>query len=307
MFVHKSVLLHESIDALDLKPDGIYIDGTAGGGGHSFEIAKRLEDGMLISLDRDPDAIKAATERLKEFSNVKVVQSRFSELDKVLNDLNIDKIDGLLLDLGVSSYQLDTIERGFSYHGDAPLDMRMSKQGTSAADLVNSLSAAELSNIFFKYSDEKFSNKIAQRIVTIREQTPITTTSQLAQIVSDCYPAKFKRDGHPARKVFQALRIAVNGEMQEAQTAIEKAFERLKVGGRISIITFHSIEDRLVKQSFAELCKGCECPKDFPVCVCGKKPRAKLVFRKPIEASEQELSDNARSRSAKLRAIEKIL
>ena len=169
MFVHKSVLLHESIDALDLKPDGIYIDGTAGGGGHSFEIAKRLEDGMLISLDRDPDAIKAATERLKEFSNVKVVQSRFSELDKVLNDLNIDKIDGLLLDLGVSSYQLDTIERGFSYHGDAPLDMRMSKQGTSAADLVNSLSAAELSNIFFKYSDEKFSNKIAQRIVTIRE------------------------------------------------------------------------------------------------------------------------------------------
>ena len=305
-FHHISVLLNETIDLLDIKPDGIYVDGTTGGAGHSREIAKRLKDGRLICLDQDPDAIKAATGRLSGFSNVTLVKSNFSNVSKVLSELGDIKIDGMLMDLGVSSFQLDNIERGFSYHGQAPLDMRMSKEGQTAADLVNTLSAEELATILFKYADEKFSFKIANEIVKEREVNRITTTKPLADIVSDCYPAKFKRDGHPARKTFQALRIAVNNELQVITEAIDGVFPYLKPGGRIAIITFHSIEDRLVKQSFSSLCKGCTCPPDFPVCVCGKKPFAKLVNKKPIEASREELDNNPRSRSAKLRVIEKI-
>ncbi len=306
MFEHKSVLLDESIAALQIKPEGIYVDGTAGGGGHSYAIASRLTTGRLISIDRDPDAVNATAERLASFKNVMVVHDRFSNIKTILRQLQIEKIDGMLLDLGVSSYQLDTRERGFSYHGDAPLDMRMSKTGVTAAQLVNTLSAAELSHIFFTYADEKFAFKIADRIVQQRKEQPIETTAALYQIVANCYPAKFKRDGNPARKVFQALRIAVNGELEEVKQGIEDAFELLQIGGRIAVITFHSVEDRLVKQCFATFCRGCECPPDFPVCVCGKTPRAKLVFKKPIEASMAEQNENQRSRSAKLRAVERI-
>ncbi|MGN0113812.1 MAG: 16S rRNA (cytosine(1402)-N(4))-methyltransferase RsmH [Acutalibacteraceae bacterium] len=305
-FEHISVMLEKAVDGLNVTPGGIYVDGTAGGGGHSFEIAKRLQNGRLICLDRDPDAIAAATERLKNFDFVTIVKSRFSQLDKVLDDLGIDKIDGLLLDLGVSSHQFDEGERGFSYNYDAPLDMRMSKEGTSAKDIVNSYSEQALCDIFIKYSDEKFSPRIAREIVLRRESAPIETTFQLAKLIADCYPAKFRRNGNPARKVFQALRIAVNGELDEESAVLKSGFERLNVGGRMSVITFHSTEDRLVKQCFASFCEGCTCPPDFPVCVCGKKPRARLVNRKPITASENELEINPRSRSAKLRVIEKI-
>ena len=305
-FKHISVLLNEAVDALNIKPDGIYVDGTAGAGGHSYEIAKRLTTGRLISIDRDPEAIAAAGKRLAEFSCCTLVNAKFSQIAEILDNLQIDKVDGILLDLGVSSHQLDTAERGFSYHFEAPLDMRMGNVGATAADLVNNLSEQELISIFYKYADEKFAPKIAKRIVEQRTSSPITTTSQLAQLISDCYPNKFKRDGHPARKVFQALRIAVNDEFCEEEKALKDGFERLNSKGRFSVITFHSSEDRLVKQSFSEHCKGCTCPPEFPVCVCGNKPKAKQVFRKPVTASQQELSQNPRSRSAKLRAIEKI-
>ncbi len=305
-FSHKSVLLNEAVDALNIRPNGIYVDGTAGGGGHSYEIAKRLNGGRLISIDRDPSAVKAATQRLSEFQNVTVVNARFSRINEILDSLKIDKIDGFLLDLGVSSHQLDTADRGFSYHYDAPLDMRMSDSGVSAEDLVNTLGEKELSDIFIKYADERFAGRIARRIVEQRKVSPIDTTLKLASLVSECYPPKLRRDGHPARKVFQALRIAVNDEFGEEERALNDGFERLAAGGRFSVITFHSAEDRLVKQAFAAFCSGCTCPPDFPVCVCGKKPRAKQIFRKPVTASGQELSDNPRSRSAKLRAVEKL-
>ena len=305
-FKHVSVMLKEAVDGLNVIPGGIYVDGTAGGGGHSFEIASRLHDGRLICLDRDPDAIAAASERLKAFDFVTIVKSRFSQLDTVLDNLGIDKIDGLLLDLGVSSHQFDESERGFSYNYDAPLDMRMSQEGLGAKDIVNSYSEQALMRIFREYSDEKFSSKIAREIVARRQNAPIETTFQLANLISDCYPAKFKRNGNPARKVFQALRIAVNGELDEESAVLQSGFERLKCGGRMSVITFHSTEDRLVKQCFAGFCEGCTCPPDFPVCVCGKKPRARLVNRKPITANENELEANHRSRSAKLRVIEKL-
>ena len=305
-FSHISVLLNEAVDGLNIKPGGVYIDGTTGGGGHSYEIAKRLTDGRLICVDRDPDAIAAAKERLKEFDCITFVNDRFSEVKSICNRLEIDRIDGMILDLGVSSYQLDTADRGFSYHMPAPLDMRMSKEGMTAADLVNTLSEQELADIIYKYSDERLSRKIAAAIVEARNTAPIETTDVLAQLISYCYPAKLKKDGHPARRTFQSLRIAVNGEMREAEQGINDCFELLNEGGRISVITFHSIEDRLVKQCFAAFCKGCECPPDFPVCVCGKKPRAQLVNRKPITASKEELEVNSRSRSAKLRVLEKL-
>lgn len=305
-FSHISVLLPETINSLNIKPNGIYVDGTAGGGGHSLEIAKQLTTGKLIAIDRDPDAVLAASQRLKDYSCATVVNAKFSQVSDVLDDLKIDKIDGFLLDLGVSSHQLDTGDRGFSYHKDAPLDMRMSQSGLSAADLVNTLSEKELADIFYKYADEKFSFKIAQKIVAVRENTPITTTFQLAEIISACYPNKFKRDGHPARKVFQALRIAVNDEFGEEEKALYNGFERLAVDGRFSVITFHSAEDRLVKQIFAEFSKGCTCPPEFPVCVCGNTPKARHITKKPITASDEELKINQRSRSAKLRVIEKI-
>lgn len=305
-FVHLPVLLNETINSLNIKPDGIYVDGTVGGAGHSREIAKRLTDGgRLIAFDRDPDAVETAAERLKKF-NATVVHSNFSEIPSVLKSMNVDKVDGILLDLGVSSHQLDEGSRGFSYHREAPLDMRMSQSGTTAADLVNTLTAEELADIFTRFGEEKFSYRIARNIVKEREVSPILTTTRLADIIAASVPAAARRDGHPARKCFQALRIAVNGELDCLRPAIEGAFSCLKVGGVLSIITFHSLEDRIVKQTFADLCKGCVCPPDIPVCVCGRTPQALHITRKPIVAGAEELEKNPRSRSAKLRVIEKI-
>lgn len=304
-FNHKSVLLEETIESLKINPDGIYVDGTAGGAGHSLEIAKRLKNGRLIALDKDPDAILTATERLKGY-NATVVRSDFRNIDCVLDELGIEKIDGVLLDLGVSSYQLDTAERGFSYHSDAALDMRMSKEGISAEDIVNNYSAQDLADIFRDYGDEKFAMRIAQNIVKEREIERISTTNQLADLIAESVPAAARRDGHPARRVFQALRIAVNDEMGSLKEVLDKAFYRLNVGGVLSIITFHSLEDRIVKFKYREFCSGCTCPPDFPVCVCGKTPDGKLINKKPISASNEELKVNSRSRSARLRAIERI-
>lgn len=304
-FVHKSVLLNEVIENLKIDPDGIYVDGTAGGAGHSSEIAKRLRNGRLIALDRDPDAVAVATERLKPFPAT-VVRSNFADMSTVLDSLGVGLVDGVLLDLGVSSWQLDNGDRGFSYHADAPLDMRMSKEGISAADIVNGWDKNELIRILRDYGEEKFAAKIASNIVRERETNPIETTLRLADIISRSVPAAVRRDGHPARKSFQAIRIAVNGEFEAETAGINAAFDRLKPGGRLCVITFHSLEDRLVKRLFAEFCKGCICPPDIPVCVCGRKPRGVLQSRKPILPSEEEVNENPRSRSAKLRVIEKL-
>ncbi len=304
-FKHISVLLDETINSLDIKPDGIYIDGTAGGAGHSSEIAKRLTTGRLIALDRDPDAVKVATERLAPY-NATVVQCNFADMKLAAESLSVDKVDGILLDLGVSSHQLDCGERGFSYKYDAPLDMRMAQNGTTAADLVNTLSVDELTKIFRDYGEEKFAFKIANQIIKKRENARIESTTQLAEIIAACYPAAARRDGNPARKCFQALRIAVNDELGSLERVLDTAFDMLNAGGVLSIITFHSLEDRIVKQKFKEYCTGCTCPHDFPVCVCGKTPRGALQFKKPITASEEELAVNQRSRSAKLRAIKKL-
>lgn len=299
-------MLDECINGLDIKPNGIYIDGTCGGAGHSKEIAKRLtEGGMLIGIDRDPEAVAAASERLAPY-NAKVLKGNFSDMKALAAGEGISEVDGILLDLGVSSHQLDTLERGFSYHGDAPLDMRMSREGISAKNIVNTYSYEELSRILWEYGEEKFSRRIADNIVKQRENAPIETTGQLADIVCSSYPAKFRREKNPCKKTFQAIRIAVNCELDELDRALDDGFDMLKIGGRFCIITFHSLEDRIVKQRFASFCTGCTCPPDFPQCVCGKKPRGKLVNRKPIEASEEELAVNNRSHSAKLRIIEKI-
>lgn len=304
-YKHISVLLDETIDGLKINPEGIYVDGTAGGAGHSFQIAQRLTTGRLISIDRDPDAIKAATERLYGYS-VTVVQGNFSNVDKILHELGISRIDGMLLDLGVSSYQLDNAERGFSYHSDAELDMRMSREGISAKDIVNSYSYERLCRILFEYGEEKFAKSIASNIVKAREREPIETTSELAQIVKDSVPQKVRREKNPCKKTFQAIRMEVNNELGELSEALDKAFDLLNPGGRLAVITFHSLEDRLVKQRFASFAQGCTCPPEFPVCVCKKTPRAKLITRKPIEPSEAEISANNRAHSAKLRIIEKI-
>lgn len=304
-FSHISVLLYETVNSLNIKPDGIYVDGTVGGAGHSTEIAKRLTSGRLICFDQDPDAIKTATERLANY-NATIVHSNFSNIKSELEKLGVEKVDGIMMDLGVSSYQLDEGSRGFSYHKDAPLDMRMSKEGTTAADLVNNLSVYELCNIFEKYGEEKFSFKIAKGIERARQVKPIETTLELAEIISSSVPAAARRDGHPARKCFQALRIAVNGELEILENALKDAFDCLNVGGILSVITFHSLEDRIVKNTFSSFCKGCECPPDFPVCVCGKTPDGELVTRKPVLPSEEEISNNQRSRSAKLRSVKKI-
>ena len=306
-FQHVSVLLNESIEGLNIKPDGIYVDGTAGGAGHSSEIAKRLKTGRLIALDKDPDAIATATERLSKYPCATVIRSDFAEIPAVLDSLGIDKVDGVLLDLGVSSHQLDEAERGFSYHSEAPLDMRMSQEGLSAYDLVNGASGAELAKILYDYGEEKFAPRIVNAILDARAVKPIETTTELADIVRNAVPAAVRsKEGHPARKTFQAIRIAVNGELDRLSEALDRAFERLAPGGRFAIITFHSLEDRMVKQAFAEYTKGCTCPPEFPVCVCGKTPRGKLVSRKPIEPTPEELEVNHRSRSAKLRIIEKL-
>ena len=304
-FKHISVMLYETIDSLTIKPDGVYVDGTAGGAGHSFEIAKRLKNGKLIALDRDPDAVAVASERLKGLPAT-VIQSNFEDIDLALKSVGIDKVDGILLDLGVSSYQLDNAERGFSYHKDAPLDMRMSKSGVTAGELVNNLSREELTQIFRDYGEERFAFKIAGEIVKKRAQKPIDTTLELADIIASAVPAAARRDGHPARKCFQALRIAVNGELDNLKGVLDKAFDMLNPDGVFSIITFHSLEDRIVKLKFKEYATGCTCPPDIPVCVCGKTPRGELVTRKPVTASKEELEQNARSRSAKLRSIKKL-
>lgn len=302
---HRPVLLEETIAALNINPKGVYVDGTAGGGGHSFAIASRLNGGRLFALDQDPEAVEQASRRLQDLPAT-VIHRNFRFMDAVLTEQGVDKVDGILLDIGVSSHQLDAGYRGFSYHTDAPLDMRMSKEGVSAADLLATLSERELSDIFFRYGEEKFSRSIAKAVVAYRNEKPITTTAQFADLISEAVPAAVRRKGHPARKVFQALRIAVNAELDCLSEALDVAFDRLKVGGRLAVITFHSLEDRMVKQRFASWCEGCTCPPEFPVCVCGRTPAGQLALRKPVEAGEQELSENPRSRSAKLRCIEKI-
>ena len=305
-FEHIPVLLMETVDGLAVKENGIYVDGTAGGGGHSAEILSRLKDGKLISIDQDPDAIRHVRERFKDNPNSIIVKGNFGNMKELLNDRGIFCLDGVMLDIGVSSHQLDTSERGFSFHEDAPLDMRMSQSGESAADLVNNLPYAQLAQIINNYGEEKFASSIARNIVKARENKRIETTLELAEIIKNSVPQKVRRDGHPARKTFQALRIAVNHELDVLESGLDDAFELLSKGGRLSVITFHSLEDRIVKQKMASWCTGCTCPKEFPVCVCGNKPKAKLVNRKPIVASEHELEINARSRSAKLRVCEKL-
>ncbi len=309
-FQHKSVLLWECIDALDIKPDGVYVDGTCGGAGHSSEIAKRLgEKGRLISIDQDEDAIKTATERLSVFGDkVTVVRNNFSNLADVCRELGIEKIDGLLLDLGVSSFQLDEASRGFSYMADAPLDMRMDKRlAVSAWNVVNEYSESELKRIIYEYGEDRFAGKIASKIVFARTQKPINTTGELVHVVKNAMPAAMREGGsHPAKRTFQAIRIEVNKELSVIAPAIRSAVDLLGEGGRIAIITFHSLEDRIVKQEFVKYTKGCTCPKDFPICVCGNKPRLRLVNSKPILPSAEELEENSRSHSAKLRVAEKI-
>ena len=305
-FTHVSVLLYEAVDGLNIRPDGIYIDGTAGGGGHSAEILSRLTSGRLYSIDQDPDAIATVTERFKDDDRSTILQGNFGDMKALLNDVGVYAVDGVLLDIGVSSHQLDDGSRGFSYHEDAPLDMRMSQSGETAADLVNTLDVGELSRIISLYGEEKYAFSIAKGIVRAREIKPIETTLELAEIVKENVPQKVRRDGHPARKTFQALRIAVNHELDVLESGLQGAFELLSQGGRLSVITFHSLEDRIVKQFMRDKAQGCTCPKDFPVCVCGNKPKVKIITRKPILPSDEELVRNPRARSAKLRVCEKL-
>ena len=308
-FVHKPVLFDEVIESLRIKPNGIYVDGTTGGAGHSSGIAENLKDGRLISFDRDADAIAVATERLAKFGDRStVVHSNYSEMKSVLLSMGIERIDGFLLDLGVSSYQLDCAERGFSYMADAPLDMRMDRRDAiSAYDVVNGYSAVELKKILFDYGEERFAPSIANAIVKARETKPIESTLELSDIIKGAMPASARNGAHhPAKKSFQAIRICVNGELSIIENTIKDAVSIMNDGGIISIITFHSLEDRIVKQTFAELAKGCTCPKSFPVCICGNKPSLEIVSRKPVLPSEEELELNPRSRSAKLRVAMRV-
>lgn len=305
-FSHVPVLLEQCIEGLAIDPAGTYLDGTAGGAGHSREIAKRLTTGRLISLDQDPDAIQTATERLQGLP-AQVVQVNFRQAKQALAQLGIQQINGALLDLGVSSHQLDDGERGFSYHMDAPLDMRMSQSGQTAADLVAVLSREELARILRDYGEEPYAWQIAGRIVKEREQKPILTTLQLAELVASAVPpAERRKSKNPARRTFQALRIAVNSELDALNEGMDGIFDCLAPGGRFCIITFHSLEDRLVKNKFRRWATACTCPPEYPVCLCGGKPKAKLITRKPIEADSTELENNRRSRSAKLRVLEKL-
>lgn len=304
-FSHVSVLLKETVDGAFTDPNGVYADLTTGGGGHSLELAKRLDGGRLICFDQDKEALEAAGERLKGLP-VTLVRSNFCEMKSVLADLGIKELDGIIADLGVSSHQLNTAERGFSFHNDARLDMRMSGEGLSARDVVNEYDEGELAKILFDYGEEKFGNRIARGIVNARLTAPIETTGQLAEIIKSSVPAAYRREKNPCRKSFQAIRIEVNHELDVLETALTDGFDVLKVGGRMSVITFHSLEDRIVKNRFKEFCTGCTCPPEFPVCVCGRKPVGRLVDKKPITASPEELERNPRSRSAKLRIIEKI-
>lgn len=309
-FSHFSVLLGECIENLNIKPDGIYVDGTAGGAGHSSKIAERLgEGGLLIPIDQDEDAIKVITERLAPYGDkVKIVRDNFSNIKRVLDELEVDKIDGLLLDLGVSSYQLDTAERGFSYMANAPLDMRMDNRAArSAYTVLNKYSADELKKIIYDFGEERFAPKIVAGIIKAREKAPIETTGELVEIIKNSIPSFARREElSSVKRVFQAVRIEVNKELDIIAPTIEAAVSRMNDGGRIVIITFHSLEDRIVKQTFNQLASGCTCPKDFPVCVCGNKPKIKILTKKPILPSEAELAVNSRSKSAKLRVAEKI-
>ncbi len=301
-FSHISVLFEETIESLGIKSEGLYVDCTCGGAGHSKAILERIPDGVLVAIDRDPDAIQVITERIGSAPQVEIVNDNFNNIKGILNGR---QADGILADLGVSSFQLDTAERGFSFHHDAPLDMRMSKSGKSAYDVVNGYTEYELANIINRYGEEKFARNIARNIVKARSQKNIETTLELAEIIKDSVPAKYRRDGHPARKTFQAIRIEVNDELSTLAQAVDDMFHSLKVGGRLSIITFHSLEDRTVKEKFREFTIGCTCPKEFPVCVCGKTPEGKLI-NKGVSAKQSELDMNNRSRSAKLRTIERL-
>ncbi len=308
-FKHVSVLLNETIEGLNIKPDGIYVDGTLGGGGHAYEVLKRLSPkGRLIGIDQDGEALQAAGERLKEFGNqVTLVRDNYCEIDRVLESLEIEKVDGIILDIGVSSYQLDNLERGFSYKSDAPLDMRMdTRQSLTAADVVNTYSEDELIAIIKDYGEERFARNIARKIVHAREDRPLETTQELSEIVQSAIPMKVKaKGGHPAKKTFQAIRIEVNRELAVLKESIDKMIERLNPGGRICIITFHSLEDRIVKTKFRENENPCTCPPDFPVCVCGKKSKGRVITRKPIVPSEDEIAVNKRAKSSKLRIFER--
>ena len=303
-FSHITVLLKETVDGVFTDPRGIYADLTTGGGGHSLELAKRLDGGSLVCFDQDPDAIEAAGERLNGFP-VTFVRRNFSELREVLEELGIKALDGIMADLGVSSHQLDTAERGFSYHNDAPLDMRMSGEGLSARDVVNEYGFEELRKILYEFGEEKFAPKIAQGIANARTVKPIETTGELAEIIKSSVPAAYRREKNPCRKSFQAIRIEVNGELDALKSMLDSGFDSLKKGGRMAVITFHSLEDRIVKNRFRDFCTGCICPPEFPICVCGRKPRGRLITKKPLTAGGEELSENSRSRSAKLRVIEK--
>lgn len=309
-FAHIPVMLDECLEGLNIKADGIYVDGTVGGAGHSIEIVKRLsENGRLICVDKDEDALKAAGERLAPYSDrVTFIHDDYKNLVAELDSIGVGKVDGILLDLGVSSYQLDNAERGFSYMKDAPLDMRMDRsQRISAYEVVNGYSESELARILFDYGEEKLARQIARNILKARAEKPIETTLELAKIVEDTYPAKTRwKFGHPAKRTFQAIRIEVNDELSSLGEAVTQMARRLEKGGRMAVITFHSLEDRIVKSAFKELSLACTCPPDFPVCVCGKVQEVELVNKKPIVASEGELEKNSRSQSAKLRVIEKL-
>lgn len=309
-FNHISVLLHETIDNLNIKSDGVYADGTLGGGGHSMEIVRRLEKGRLVCMDRDGDAIEAAGLRLEAYKDkITFVRSNFDRFSEIMKNLDISGVDGIVLDLGVSSYQLDTPERGFSYNCDAPLDMRMDKRGErTAADIVNGSSKEELTRILKVYGEERFASRIAQRILEEREKGEIKTTFALNEIIKAAIPAKFRREGgHPSKRTFQAVRIAVNGELESLENAIGDMIGSLNDGGRLCIITFHSLEDRIVKNKFKEAADPCTCPPDFPVCVCGRKSLGRVVTNKPILPGAEELEQNSRSKSAKLRVFERVM
>jgi len=308
-FKHISVLLNECLEGLDIKENGTYVDCTLGGAGHSSHILEKLSsEGTLIGIDQDNDALRAAKEKLRDYSNVKFVHNNFYNIDSILTSLNIPKVDGILMDLGVSSYQLDEGERGFSYMKDAPLDMRMDRDREfSAYEVVNTYSEEDLYRIIRDYGEEKFAKKIAKFIVDKRADKPIETTLELVDIIKAAIPAKARREGpHPAKRTFQAIRIEVNGELAILNKAIEDGVEHLNKGGRMAIITFHSLEDRIVKLKYRELANPCICPKEFPVCICGKKPLVKIISRKAIEPSKEEVEQNPRSRSAKLRILEKL-
>ena len=307
-FKHKPVMLSECIKGLNIKPDGIYVDGTLGGAGHSKEIAKRLsKDGLLIGIDRDDDALKAAKENLKEFQNVKFVKDNHDNIKQILEDLEIEKVDGILLDLGVSSYQLDERNRGFSYLGENELDMRMDKtQELTAQKVVNTYSEEKLANIIYEYGEERFSRQIAKNICEERKQKEIVTTKQLVEIIEKSIPKSKQNDGHPAKRTFQAIRIEVNDEIKPLYNTIKNCIDCLKDNGRLCVITFHSLEDRAVKNAMNDAKGKCTCPSDLPYCVCGAKSLGKIITRKPIVATEEELEQNSRSKSAKLRIFERV-